>query len=373
MEPRPPKTTRPVTSPAQPVFTPPPVPTSERLAARSARLDDQPPTAPSPPRDEHGAIDPAAAPTIGSSEARTVWYDPSAEAAPGTEQPAAPRSPLSPVVSPRGERRSRFLGPLLAALLLVLVVGGAAFAVDKARDGNDERNAADATHTAQAAALAATPAATVTTAAQVVSTPTATAALRATDTTAPTQAQAPAEAATPTKRTATRTATVKTSGLRAPDFLPEASDLPDGFEQTANDKYTKDEMIAQLGENGADLVDQWKWRENAYRYFEIPASADPDPKAASQVTVSVHRFANKSGATAALKGLVDIVVAGGYQEVDVEKIGDQARALTLENGDGHTYVLYVRTGNFVIRLGGFSVSGDASDVVIALAKKIVNG
>jgi hypothetical protein len=358
------------------VFTPPPVPTAERLAARPAWLDDQSPAAPSPPRDERGAIDPAAAPAMGPSQARAVWYDPAGEAAPGMEQLAAPRSPLSPVVSPRGERRSRFLGPLLAALLLVLVVGGVAFAVEKARDGNNQRTAADATHTAQAAALASTPVATTTTAAQVVETPTirpenAAAAPKATDTVESTQTPAPAAVASPTK--SAPTATAKTGAVRAADLLPDVSVLPAGFAQTADDKYTKDQMIAQLGENGAQLVDQWKWRENAYRYFEIPASANPDPKGASSVTVSVHRFASKSGATAALKGLADILAGSGYQEVSVAKIGDQARALKSETADGNLYVLYVRTGNFVIRLGGYSVSGDSSNVVIALAKKIVNG
>jgi hypothetical protein len=376
MEPRPPKTTRPVTGAGQPVFTPPPVPTSERLASRPAWLDGQPPVAPSPTRDERGAIDPAASPTIGQSQARAVWYDPSGEAAPGMEQAAMPRSPLSPVVSPRGERRSRFLGPVLAGLLLVLVVGGVAFAVDKARDGNDQRGAANATRTAEAAALAATPVATAT--AKPAATVTteaagAAAAPKATDTAEPTPELTPTDEATPTARAATRTPTAKSSPLRAPDLLPDASDLPKGFVQTADDHYSKDEMISQLGANGAQLVDEWKWRENAYRYFDIPASADPDPKEASSITVSVHRFATKSGAAAALNGLADIVAGIGYDEVDVAKIGDGARALKTTDADGNLYVLYVRIGNFVIRFGGFSVSGDPSDVVIALAKKIASG
>lgn len=374
MEPRPPKTTRPVTGAPPPVFTPPPVPTAERLASRPAWLDEQPPTV----RDERGTIDPAASPAGGPSPARAAWYDPSGDAAPGMEQLAAPRYPLSPVVSPRGERRNRFLGPALAALLLVLVVGGAAFAVSKARDGSDKRGAA-AAQTARAAALAATPVPTVTATAIPSATATtgtgaaAGAAPAATATAIPTQGQTPADQATPTKRTAPRTPTVRASAQHAADLLPDVSLLPQGFVQTADDKYTKDQVAAQLGQNGAALLDQWKWRENAYRYFDIPASANPDPNGASSVTVSVHRFGSKTGATAALSGLADIVAAAGYQDVSVEQIGDQARALKSETADGHYYVLYVRTGTFVIRFGGFSASGDASEAVIALAKKIVNG
>ncbi|MEA2514502.1 MAG: hypothetical protein QOJ59_3989 [Thermomicrobiales bacterium] len=377
MEPRPPKTSRPASG-TPPVFTPPPVPTAERLAARSAWLDEQPPVATGQGRDERGALDLGSSPTIPPSQARSAWFDPSGEPAAGTEQ-AGPRSPLMPVVSPRGERRSRFLGPLLSALLLILVVGGAAFAVDKARDGNDQRGAADATRAAQIAAPGSPPAATSTTAAGTDETPTSGAADTAaappqvSETPAPAQGDRAAEETTPTKRAATKEPTPRPSSLRAPDFLPAVGDLPEGFEQTDNGKLSKDDVIVQLGDNGGDLLAEWEWRENAFRYFAIPEAANPDPKAASQLTVSVHRFRNKTGATAALTGLADIVAANGYAEADVDKIGDQTRALKSETADGNLYVLYVRTGNFVIRLGGFSASGDSSAEVIALAEKIVGG
>ena len=292
MEPRPPKTTRPVTGAPSPVFSPPPVPTSERLASRPAWMDESAPAPSGQGRDELGALKVGPAPTIPPSQARAAWFDPAGEPAPGMDQPPSPRSPLSPVVAPRGERRARFLGPILAALLLVLVVGGAAFAVDKARDGDDQRDAADATGTARALALAATPVATATTsadAAEVVETPTTEdpTAPPATATTKPTQVgAAAAAAASPTKRTATKEPTPRPSSLRAPDFLPQVSELPDGFEQTGDDKYSKDEIIAQLGDNGADLLGEWEWRENAYRLFEIPAAANPDPQETTGLTVT---------------------------------------------------------------------------------------
>jgi len=343
-------------------------------------MDEPAPVAPGPGRDERGALEVEPSPTIPPSQARAVWYDPTGEQAPGMDQPP-PRSPLSPVVAPRGERRARFLGPLLAALLLVLVVGGAAFAVDKARDGNDNRDAADATGTARTLAIASSPVATATTPAEsteAVKTPTKAAptAPQATATPKPTQepAKSAAVVASPTKPAGTKGPTPRPSSLRAPDFLPAVSDLPEGFEQTADDKYSKDEMIAQLGDNGTDLVAEWEWRENAYRYFVIPESASPDPKSTSSLTVSVHRFRTRDGATAALTGLADIVLAGGeYQEVDVEKIADQSRALTSETTDGNTYVLYIRIANFVIRFGGYSATGDPSQTVIDLAKKIAEG
>src|SRR5690349_2687895 len=111
MEPRPPKTSRPATGGPPPVFSPPPVPTSERLAARPSWLDEQPPATTGQPRDDRGALDIGSTPSIAPSQARAVWFDPAGEQALGMDQPPSPRSPLSPVVAPRGERRARFLGP----------------------------------------------------------------------------------------------------------------------------------------------------------------------------------------------------------------------------------------------------------------------
>jgi hypothetical protein len=267
---------------------------------------------------------------------------------------------------------------LLAALLLVLVVGGAAFAVDKARDGNEQRDAADATRAAQLAALDSSPATTATTEPE--STPTtesddAAVAPESTATPKPTREPAtePADKATPTKRAATKEPTPRPSSLRAPDFLPDLNDVPDGFVVTGDGRLSKDDVITSIGENGADLLVEWEWRENAFRYFEIPQDAEPDPKSASSLTVSVHRFKSRDGATDALSGLAEIVAATGYEEVRVDKIGDQTEALKSETADGNLFVLYVRSANFVIRLGGFSVSGDASEAVIDLAKTIVEG
>jgi hypothetical protein len=269
---------------------------------------------------------------------------------------------------------------LLAALLLVLVVGGAAFAVDKARDGNEQRDAADATRAAQLAVLDSSPAATATTEAESAVSPTTESddgavAPEATATPKPTREPATesADKATPTKRTATKEPTPRPSSLRAPDFLPDLNDVPDGFVVTGDGRLSKDEVIGSIGENGADLLVEWEWRENAFRYFEIPQDAAPDPESASSLTVSVHRFRNRDGATDALSGLAEIVAAADYEEVKIDKIGDQTEALKSETADGNYFVVYVRSANFVIRLGGYSASGDASEAVIDLAKTIVEG
>ncbi|HKG24081.1 MAG TPA: hypothetical protein VKB09_00450, partial [Thermomicrobiales bacterium] len=165
--------------------------------------------------------------------------------------------------------------------------------------------------------------------------------------------------------------TPRPSSLRAPDFLPDPADLPDGFEVAAEGKLTKDEMIALIGENGTELLAEWEWRENAYRYFAIPEALAPDPLGTSNLTVSVHRFRTRNGATAALAALVSLTAASGYETVDIDQIGDQAAALLSQTADGNTFILYVRIENLVIRLGGFSAAGDPAADVTSVANTIV--
>jgi hypothetical protein len=404
MEPRPPKSTRPAPGLPSPVASPPPVPTAERLAARPAWIDAGSAGGASNSqshfgvgRDEQGPIDPALASAITPSQVRGApWNDPTDDPALGLDQGVVGglRSPLSPVVSPRGERRSRFIGPILAALLLVLVVGGAAFAVDKARDGNDSRSAADATSTARSVAGVASPPATETTAAgdDVAPTPTGETGETAGNTSAvsnePDDGEAgasPTEAAatnaeegnasdaepTATKRAATKEPTARSSGgtVRAADVLPSVNDLPDGFEMTREGELKKADVVAALGEGSEALLTEWKWRENAFREFTIEGA---DPETTFFLSVSVHRTGGREGAEKLLDSLADVLASiPGYEEADVEKIGDQTRALTNTSEGANLYALYVRQGSLVFRLGGSSATGDPSDDVIALAKQLV--
>jgi hypothetical protein len=282
-------------------------------------------------------------------------------------EPPGPRSPLSPVVSPRGERRGRFLGPILAALLLVLVVGGAAFAIDRAR-GDDDEGGADATRTAQTLAAAdATPESTATTAAT--STPTtadnagaAPSDTQPTNTAKPTEETA-AEEPSATSQPPTPTPEAQSSGtLRAADYLPTLGDLPEGFRETGEGRLRKAEVAVQLGseEEGMELLDEWTWRENASLEFSNSGAAADET---FFLSVGVHRFGRSAGASDGLNGLAEVldsIADPNYEEVDIDEIGDEARAFAAETADANLYVLYVRSGNIVYRIGGSSLSGGAT-------------
>lgn len=367
MEPRPPKRpsgSAPAASPAEP------------QPERAHWLDRSP-----APSVSSGSSGNAGAPTgdLSSTRLRLPWQSAPAPSLGGSlPGDGAPRTPLMPVVAPRGERGGRYLGPILAALLLAVIIAGVAFAISRARDEDRPSAASDATRVAGLASGSPTPEGTATgspvagnQSAAVIGTTPAGASVGT-----PVNGRVASEDPTPTRiprQTSTPTASSGGSSLvRAKDVLPSVRQLPDGFVVSEEGAYSKDDIVSQLGENGEELLREWKWRENAYRSFLIPDDVAPDPDTTTFLIVSVHRFGGSAGAKEALDYLANVLAASGYEEAEVPAIGDQQRALT-QSGDANIYVLYVRSGYYVIRIGGSSPAGDPSADVNALAEKLVAG
>ncbi|MCO5223093.1 MAG: hypothetical protein M9947_16190 [Thermomicrobiales bacterium] len=283
--------------------------------------------------------------------------------------------PITPI-KPRNERGNKLLRYLLAALLLVGVIGGGAYAITRFLDRDDSSEnppvAAVTDNTATPETAATEPPAdevapTPTTAP---AEPTATAAVvEPTEPPADDQAVAPASDAEVATDGAAEDAEESGGGAQA--FLPDPSVLPGDWSVTNEGERTKAEVADAVGPDGDALLTSWRWRENFYSDLNRNDAADA-PEDASFINVSVHRFANAEGASEALTALSDIVVAvQGLQDVETPAIGDLARGL-YGPGDGvNLYVLYVQQGNYVIRLGGSSATGDPSATVNALAEEIL--
>jgi hypothetical protein len=285
-------------------------------------------------------------------------------------------------IKPRNERGNKLLRYLLAALLLIAVIGGGAYAITRYLDNGDDNSE---TPVVAATTGTVTPTVAATQASDTEQTaPTATAgAAEPTATTAAAEpTQPPAEGGSAANGdAATATVADASSGDAAQSgstgsseaFLPDPATLEGAWVVTDEGERTKAEVAEAIGANGDELLTSWRWRENFYEDLNRNDAADA-PDDASFINVSVHRFANADGASEALTALSDIVVsAQGLQDVETPAIGDQARGLA-GPGDGvNLYVLYVQDGKYLLRLGGSSAAGDPAPMVNALAEQILAG
>jgi hypothetical protein len=285
------------------------------------------------------------------------------------ERGYSPGPPLTPIDS---GPLAKLLGPILALVVLAAVVAAVVFVVLKVFDGDGrEANAGlPPGSTIAAAQLAPTGAATSE------GEPTEAAAGDDSEQTAqPTDESGSAatgdEEPKPTK-------TPKPSPTKEPasalSLLPTTGDFPDGFERTENDKRTEDAVASSFPDpaEATEKLEEWGWTENAYRTFEIPADSNPDPNATTFINISIHYFSEKSGSRKALSYFADSVIeTQGLDEISVDKIANETRALKGSPDGSNLVVLYIRYGNYLIRIGGSSPTGDPTEDVIELAKKIV--
>lgn len=283
-------------------------------------------------------------------------------------------SPLTPI-KPRHERSNKLLRYLLAALLLIGIIGGGAYAITRYLDsGGDKPKDAPVVASTDTTATPTQAPAEQTSAEQ--SAPTATTAPQPTATVAaePTQPPAgePVQGASTAQEAPATTASEATTTSDTKALLPAASALDGDWTITDEGERTKAEVAAAIGANGDELLTSWRWRDNFYRDLtRVDPASYPDET--TYINVSIHRFANAEGAAESLTALSDIVVeAQGLQEIETPVIGDLARGLS-GPGDGvNLYVLYVQDGKYLIRIGGSSVTGDPAATVNALAEKIVS-
>jgi len=282
-------------------------------------------------------------------------------------------SPLTPI-KPRHERGNKLLRYLVAAVLLLGIIGGSAYGITRYLQRDDKPSDAPVV-----AVNSATPTATVAPTQETTGNqpePTATSAPEPTATVAaePTQpaAGAPVESASNAQEAPATAASGTSAAGGAEAWLPAASALDGDWTITDEGKRTKAEVADAIGPNGDELLTSWRWRENFYRDLtRVDPASYPDET--TYINVSIHRFANAEGAAESLVALSDVVVdVQGLQEIETPVIGDLARGLS-GPGDGvNLYVLYVQDGKYLIRLGGSSATGDPAATVNALAEQIVS-
>jgi hypothetical protein len=156
----------------------------------------------------------------------------------------------------------------------------------------------------------------------------------------------------------------------ARQWLPTSGDIGEGFNQTNNGRRSEEEVVASFGE-GSDAAEQltaFGWQENVFREFDWPDGGATDT---TNVTVSVHRFETESGARDAMP----YFAAGSGMETveDAPELGEESISVQAVLEGGNAYVIYVRQDEFVLRISGFSVTGDPSATTVAVTEAILAG
>lgn len=157
-------------------------------------------------------------------------------------------------------------------------------------------------------------------------------------------------------------------------LLPSQEIMPQGLEQGEDASRTQEQVAAELGGNReAEMnLENWGWSGNVVRSFTAPDPAALSADATTDITVSLHGFANDASAAEALTFYSDILAGLGYDEVEVGDIGGTNRMLVQPQEDGGTTVaLYVQDGPVLYRIGGYSPAGDPSDSVINVAQSMI--
>jgi type II secretory pathway pseudopilin PulG len=302
--------------------------------------------------------------------------------------------PLQPIaeLAPRSNR-ALFARVLIAALLIGVLAVGAIWLIRTLGDGDDNRDNAAAEQTATRAAeiaqIAAIQGTQTATAVVAASQPTATATVpepTATDEPAqPTATEKPAEPTkTPEQEAASDEGDNQASsdggggGAQAPikEMLPTLEDIPDGFEQSDDGKLSKTDVAESFtnSDDAAQKLDEWEWKDNVYRIFELSADREHAPEDVTYLYVSIHRFGSAEAAGAALPYFAgEVQNARNLAPIDTDKqLGDQMIAVAGGAAGSNEVGLYIRDGARVIRVTAFSESGDALDDALALAEKVLN-
>jgi hypothetical protein len=169
-------------------------------------------------------------------------------------------------------------------------------------------------------------------------------------------------------------ASLDEAGLEA--LLPTADQVPAALTDEINTTRTREQVVESLGGGRpaeANLED-WGWTGNVDRAFQVADPAAADPASTTYLGVSIHGFGSPAATEAALPFFADILVTGGYTELEAPDIGDEAQMLSLTNEDGTTTVyLYVRQGSVLYRILGSSPGGDPAQDVMALANALIEG
>ena len=160
------------------------------------------------------------------------------------------------------------------------------------------------------------------------------------------------------------------------DFLPPPDDLPPGFDTTSD---AGERGMAEVAESfvGVDEdateaeanLENWGWVTNEYVVYD--AAPQPANDEINRYGVSVHEFETADGASDALPAFVEAFGVAPTELPADDQVGDEIIAMQTTNDDGNLVVLYVRTGQYILKIDAASITGEPLTAALALAEQLV--
>jgi len=151
------------------------------------------------------------------------------------------------------------------------------------------------------------------------------------------------------------------SGADLADLLPTEDQVPPGLVRTEDVERTLEEVATNYDDPGGteQQFAAWGWEGNVVRRFAAPDAPGLSPGSTTSVYISIHRFGSDAAAAEALAySFGDQAAATNAQEVAIDSIGDEARALVVRTPGHNEITIYARTTGLLIRVSAGSETGD---------------
>jgi hypothetical protein len=117
-------------------------------------------------------------------------------------------------------------------------------------------------------------------------------------------------------------------------------------------------------------LEEWGWVSNQFVFYD--AAPQPPDEDINRYGVSVHEFETPEGASDALPAFVDAFGVAPVSLPEGTEIGDEIVAMQTTNDDGNLVVLYIRTGQYLLKIDAASVAGDPLQAALDLAQQVID-
>ena len=149
---------------------------------------------------------------------------------------------------------------------------------------------------------------------------------------------------------------------------------PRAFALSEEGKLSKAEVAGSFNnsDDAAAKLDEWEWKDNVYRIYDLSADIEHAPEDVTYLYVSIHRFGSPEAAGAALPYFAgEVQNARGLAPLETDQqLGDQMIAVAGGASFQRSRSLHPQRPPDPRR--SFADAGDSLDDALALAEKVLS-